>query len=68
MNFVELYLSGQATSKDIHGFIDLWHENTTVECELHEYLGLTWLEYKEWVHNPSDLESILSLHSIPEDE
>lgn len=68
MNFVELYLSGQITANDIHNYIDLWHDDTTTDCELHKYLGFDWNEYVEWVHNPSDLVSILSLHSIPKDE
>jgi hypothetical protein len=68
MNFVELYLIRQVTANDIHDFIDMWHEDITIRCELHDYLGFDWNEYVEWVHNPSDLDSILSLRSISDDE
>lgn len=68
MSFVDDYINGYAFSEDIHTHIDKWHEDENIREELHEYLGMTWEEYVEWVNNPSDLRSILSLRMIPDNE
>lgn len=36
--------------RDIHDAIDQWHddEGLSNDLELHEFLGLTWVEYKAW--------------------
>lgn len=48
--------SGQAESprtvtlamRDIHNGIRLWHDGQGEGLELHQYLGLTWVEFKVW--------------------
>ena len=35
--------------KNIDDKIELWHTGTG-DMPLHEYLGMTWDEYSEWVH------------------
>lgn len=37
-----------ATKENIHDLIDKWHESGSNQ-ELHEFLGLTFEEYKQWV-------------------
>lgn len=32
--------------------IDDWHAGAGSHLELHEYLGLSWEQYKRWVENP----------------
>lgn len=40
-------------SKNIDDTIDNWH-NGISKLELHEYLGMTWDEYSEWlIHRDS---------------
>lgn len=34
---------------DIHDRIAQWHDGDGAGQELHEYLGLTWDEYKNWI-------------------
>lgn len=68
MSFVNDYINGYASAEDIHKHIDIWHDDEDIKEELYKYLGMTWTEYVEWVHNPSDLSNILSLRMIPEDE
>lgn len=60
MNFVELYLKGSVPACDIDKFVEAWHEWEVTDLDLHEYLGLSWDEYTEWVFHPSKLSEILS--------
>lgn len=36
---------------DIHDAIDLWHEGAGEGQPLHEYLGMTWDEYRRWAES-----------------
>lgn len=51
MNFIETRalhsLGKNSTPVDIHDFIGEWHDSES-ELSLHEYLGMTWEEYKAW--------------------
>jgi hypothetical protein len=38
----------KATKENIDDLIDEWHESNS-ELPLHEYLGLTWEQYKHWI-------------------
>lgn len=38
--------------------IDEWHTGSS-KLELHEYLGLTWEEYKRWGENPRSIFDII---------
>jgi len=46
--FMELLRRGKVSSSDIDNFIDIWHESNS-ELTLHEFLGMTEREYKQWV-------------------
>ncbi|QVX17718.1 hypothetical protein DB356_25075 [Pseudomonas congelans] len=61
MRFLELYLKGDVVEEDIHRFVEGWHEDR--DCagiELHEYLGMSWEEYRVWVATPAALAFILA--------
>lgn len=33
--------------------IDAWHALPSPPCPLHEWLGMTWDEYRAWAENPA---------------
>ncbi len=59
MNFIEMCLNGAIPENEIDSFVDEWHEDKTLNVELHEFLGMTLEEYSNWVINPSILPFIL---------
>lgn len=56
-NFYNLYLNGDVLLVEFDEFIDEWHDGD-YDCELHEFLGLTFEEYSLWVDDDSFLELI----------
>jgi hypothetical protein len=38
--------------------VDKWHDGNS-KLELHEYLGMTWEEYKRWAEKPDAIYAIL---------
>lgn len=48
MKFYELYKNNKVTLDDIDDYIDSWHDGDS-KLTLHEYLGLTWEQYKKYV-------------------
>ncbi|MDB6001388.1 MAG: hypothetical protein JWP52_3087, partial [Rhizobacter sp.] len=64
MNFIQMCLSGEALEDEIDEFVERWHEGDEgLGLELHEYLGMTWDEYKLWGATPSALRFILAAHA-----
>ncbi len=47
-NWAERYAKGYVNAFDIYDEIAAWHERATAK-DLHEFLGLEWEEYSEWV-------------------
>lgn len=45
------------TEEDILDRIDLWHEDTSTDLELHDYLGWTWEEFVAWVRDSTMIPS-----------
>ena len=37
-----------STRRNIHDDIDAWHDAEYATISLHEYLGMTWEQYKLW--------------------
>jgi hypothetical protein len=64
--YVDLCLQGRATLDDIDDYIDIWHDGDDPR-ELHEFLGMTWDEYRLWVERPNSLRHILFArrHNVP---
>ncbi|MGW7141139.1 hypothetical protein [Streptomyces xanthophaeus] len=60
--FVEDALAGNVGLGDIDSYIDAWHDAEDDDLELHEFLGMTWDEYRLWVEKPNSLRYILSAH------
>ncbi len=42
-------------------WIEQWHCGWSSYTQLHEYLGMTERQYKDWVKDPSTLANILGL-------
>jgi hypothetical protein len=60
MNFIEKCLAGKVTTDQIDDYIDFWHNGVEGENqELHEYLGMSWDEYSEYVMNYDCLLTII---------
>jgi len=49
ITFLDDYFDGRALAGDIDDWIDRWHDDRASGLQLHEYLGLTWPEFSEWV-------------------
>jgi hypothetical protein len=58
-NFVERCVTGKAHPDEIDDYIELWHDSDS-DSPLHEYLGLTWDEYRAWAANKTILVEIVA--------
>lgn len=58
-SFLDRFARGEVTEDQIDDFIDDWHAGKTDADDLHEYLGLTWGEYAEWVKHDDALPLIV---------
>lgn len=56
--FIDKCLSGDALLEEVEDYVSQWH-NTDIDCELHEFLGLSEIEYDLWFANASILPYIL---------
>jgi len=56
--FIDECIAGTASIDDLPDHIDRWHDGDS-ELELHEYLGLTWEEYSEWIMTPYALVRVI---------
>ena len=59
MNFRQRFMYGLCNFDAIDDDIADWHESTENECELHEYLGLSWEDYSLFVENSAEFEGRL---------
>jgi hypothetical protein len=64
--YMDLLLSGDVLREEIDDFVGSWHdakEGTAVaNLSLHDYLGMTWNEYRLWVEHPESLRFIAIAH------
>jgi hypothetical protein len=61
MSFIQDCMNNIATANDIDAYVTSWHESgNDVDCELYEYLGMTFAEYSVWAVNPDFLICILA--------
>lgn len=58
ITFIDLCLSGKAKLSEVDDYIELWH-HTDSSYSLHEYLGMSWEEFKEFGTTPSVLTDII---------
>ena len=62
--FMGHHLAGRDPG-DIDDWIERWHEGDS-DLQLHQFLGMTWEEYGNWVLAPSCLEGIIATRRIVE--
>lgn len=62
--FIDDVLAGRAQVEDIHDYIDRWHEapadSSAAAMKLHEFLGMSWDEYRQWGEEPETLLSMVA--------
>jgi hypothetical protein len=49
--FLDEYLAGNVEAEEIHDYLDIWHDGSDNDLELHEYLGMTWEQYAVWAES-----------------
>jgi hypothetical protein len=54
ITFADLAIKGKVTIADLDTHIDKWHEDPESTNLLHEYLGLTPVEYKKLLADPAN--------------
>jgi len=57
--FLELVLEGRALLTDIDDYVEKWHSSDAPE-PLHEFLGMTWDEYRLWTERPDSRRLIVA--------
>lgn len=62
--FVELLKEGIVNSDDIDSFVEEWHERYIGNKSLHEFLGMTWDEYKKITDNPKMIEIMFPVKEL----
>ena len=56
--FMDNLANGWAAEDQIDDAVEEWHESDS-DLELHEYLGMSWDEYKDWFELKKTLKEIL---------
>jgi len=74
-SFIDKCINGDSLLDEVDDYVDAWHDDTSDNAELYQYLGMTWQEYSLWVTNPNILGEIvdarrkgLSLENAPPNE
>lgn len=57
--FMDEVLHGIALWTDIDDWVDRWHDGAGT-AELHEFLGMSWDEYRLWAEQPSALRLLIA--------
>lgn len=57
--FFDRYARGELTEDDADHFISQWHAGGTGVTDLHDFLGLSWPEYAEWIKHDDALDRIV---------
>lgn len=61
--FYDLFSRGVVVAEQIDDYVDRWHDGRDKwarQMPLHQYLGLTWPEYQDWVRDAGALPRILA--------
>lgn len=56
--FIEACLAGEANESEIDNYVERWHTGDS-HLDLHEFLGMTLMEYGAWVESPKALTHII---------
>jgi hypothetical protein len=66
LTYMEQLLRGRVLMDSIDDFIDAWHDapadSKIASQSLHEFLGMSWDEYRLWVERPEALRFIAAAH------
>ena len=54
VTFIDKVVDGKATILDLDPHIDMWHLGEEATNLLHEFLGLTFVDYKKLLSKPDD--------------
>lgn len=65
--FVSAVLAGDALAVDVDDWVDRWHDSTSDLGTLHDFLGMSWDEYRLWTEQPSSLRFILAARNAKTD-
>lgn len=57
--FLDEVLEGSVPWTEIDDWVDRWHESDE-DRELHEFLGMSWDEFRLWAEQPAALRFIIS--------
>lgn len=60
--FIQDCIDGKATAKDVHDYVDKWH-NSASKLSLHNFLGFTTEEYVAWVADENILNDLISKYN-----
>lgn len=62
-NFISDVIDGRALLSDFDDYVDEWHTDLNSEPnDLHQFLGMTWDEYRVFVEQPYSLRFIVAAH------
>lgn len=62
--FVELLKEGIVKPSALDDFVEEWHERYNGDKSLHEFLGMTWEEYKKITDNPDLISSLFPIKEL----
>lgn len=63
--YLDRVLGGTALLSDIDDYVERWHQGDDPE-PLHEFLGLTWDEYRLWTEQPESRRLIVAARQLGE--
>ncbi len=64
--FMSAVLSGDALWIDADDWVARWHDGDGSDIELHDFLGMTWDDYRLWTERPQALRMIIAAHERDE--
>lgn len=53
--FMDLLVDGEVDEEEIDHFVGVWHSQEEYTEPLHDFLGMYWWEYRQWVEDPKCL-------------
>lgn len=60
MKYVQLLAQGTVSEDQIDDYVEMWH-NGQSDDSLHQFLGMTWDQYSQWVmHGNSILPALVA--------
>lgn len=54
-SFIEDCLNGDALLDEIDEYVQRWHDDEDIDCDLEDYIGLTEYESEKWLQEGNDI-------------